>query len=81
MKNTSNKPFKNKPNIRSGTGPVYITFKTQPFNKKSDKNVDLINKTTKFDCIGPYDNVVNYVYEIDLSKGDKFGYVDCDYVD
>lgn len=73
----SNKPFKGKPNIRAGAGPVYNKFKpltNVPNNKVRGTIV------VKEPCFGPYDNLVNYVWEPDLSNGNHLAYVECDYV-
>lgn len=72
----SNKPFSNRPNVRKGAGPVYNKF--VPQKQDSQKGQTLTSKLEP--CSGQFDNVVQYVFEIDLS-GNHFGYVDCDYVE
>jgi hypothetical protein len=73
---TSNQPFKNRGNVRRGAGPVYNKFKPQ---KTDVQNVPIV--TSKLaPCDGQFDNLVQYVFEYDLS-GNHLGYVDCDYVE
>jgi len=73
---TSNKPFSRQCNVRSGAGPIYSKF-CPPTDAKN--NVGR-GGTQKEPCFGPYDNLVNYVWQIDLSNGNHLAYVDCDYV-
>jgi hypothetical protein len=74
---TSNKPFSRQCNVRSGSGPIY-----NKFCPPVDVNNDIFKgRTKKVNCFGPYDNLVGYVWEIDLSNGNHLAYVDCDYVD
>ena len=73
---SSNSPFKGKPNIRAGAGPVYISTRLLPYVPSGK----LRNHKDKPDCSGPYDNLVNYVWEVDTSNGYHIAYVDCDYV-
>ena len=73
---SSNSPFKGKPNLRAGAGPVYISTIPQPYVPSGK----VINRKDKPDCSGPYDNLVNYVWEVDTSNGYHIAYVDCDYV-
>lgn len=75
---TSNRPFSNKCNLRAGTGPVYNKF-CPPSNTSTGGG--RTTKIIKEPCFGPYDNVVNYVYQIDTSNGNHLAYVDCDYVE
>jgi hypothetical protein len=74
---TSKSPFKGRPNRRAGAGPIYNTFTPQPMvssGKTTKKN------NLKSPCFGPYDNLTNYVWVVDLSNGNNLAYVDCDYV-
>lgn len=75
---TSNKPFGRQCNLRAGAGPVYNKF-CPPTNTQDggDRGINI----NKIPCFGQYDNVVNYVYQIDLSNGNHIAYVDCDYVE
>tara|TARA_R110000868_G_scaffold15938_4_gene72137 strand:+ start:1805 stop:2041 length:237 start_codon:yes stop_codon:yes gene_type:complete len=73
---SSNSPFKGKPNLRAGAGPVYISTRLLPYVPSGK----LRNHKDKPDCYGPYDNLVNYVWEVDTSNGYHIAYVDCDYV-
>lgn len=73
---TSNNPFSKRPNIRKGAGPVYNKFKPQKVDTQKNQKVE--SKLPP--CSGEFDNLVAYVYEIDLS-GNHLGYVDCDYVE
>lgn len=73
---TSNRPFSRQCNIRSGTGPVY-----NKFCPPTDANNNAIKGKKKKDpCFGPYDNLVNYVWVVDVTNGNHLAYVDCDYV-
>jgi|TARA_R110000803_G_scaffold130962_2_gene198200 hypothetical protein len=75
---SSNNPFKGKPNVRAGAGTVRYTWNppvnTAPGNSRNQN-------TTLSPCSGPYDNLVRYVFDVDLSNGNHLAYVDCDYVD
>lgn len=73
---TSNKPFSGQRNIRAGAGPVYNKF-YPPTDAKNNTGRGRIQKEP---CFGPYDNLVNYVWEVDTSNGNHLAYVDCDYV-
>jgi hypothetical protein len=76
---SSNNPFKGKPKVRKGAGPVYNTLIPQSDSRNNltrGKGIKI-----KEPCFGPYDNVVKYVYEIDTSNGNHLAYVDCDYVE
>lgn len=74
---TSNKPFSRQCNVRSGAGPVYYKF-CPPTNTRNNVGRGVTRKTP---CFGSYDNLVNYVWEVDTSNGNHLAYVDCDYVD
>lgn len=74
---TSKSPFKGKPNRRAGTGPIYNRFNTPPNISNNSGRTSRVVKTA---CFGPYDNVTNYVWEVDTTTGDHLAYVDCDYV-
>jgi len=74
---SSKSPFKGKPNLRTGAGPVYNKFITPP-NVANNKSRGTILKQEP--CFGPYDNLVNYVWEVDVTNGNHLAYVDCDYV-
>jgi hypothetical protein len=73
----SNKPFKGKPNLRKGAGPVYNRIK--PFTDRINTNIVPI-KPEKNPCFGEFDNLVTYVFEYS-PDGNHFAYVDCDYVE
>lgn len=73
----SNKPFKNKPNVRPGAGTIRYTWNA-PERTPPGKRT---KSSTYEPCNGPYDNLVSYVWEIDTSNGQHLAYVDCDYVD
>lgn len=74
---TSKTPFKGKPNLRAGAGPVYLKVKGLPNVANNETRRTFV---TKEPCFGPYDNLVNYVWEIDTTNGNHLAYVDCDYV-
>jgi hypothetical protein len=74
---SQNKPFDGKPNVRSGSGPVYYTWKPLPFEKGGKPKQGGRVPT----CNNIIDNVVTYVYDIDLSNGNHIAYVYCDYVE
>jgi hypothetical protein len=74
---TSKSPFKGKPNRRAGTGPVYNKFNTPPRISSGRVKTNTLEKEP---CFGPYDNITNYVWVIDVSNGNHLAYVDCDYV-
>ena len=75
---SSNKPFNRQCNVRKGAGPVYNKF-CPPTDRANNNNNKVNVKVVKEPCFGEYDNLVQYVYEIDLTG--QLGYVDCDYVD
>jgi len=66
-------PFKNQPNVRRGSGPVYYTWKPQQFQKQNNIQQRVIG------CDNRIDNIVTYVYK-ELPNGDHLAYVFCDYV-
>jgi hypothetical protein len=73
---TSNKPFNRQCNVRRGAGPVYNKFCPPEFSVKTKSR-----STNRLpDCSGEYDNIVQYVFEIETS-GNHLAYVDCDYVE
>jgi hypothetical protein len=74
---TSNNPFSRQCNIRSGSGPIYNKF-CPPTNATNNTSS---GRAKKEPCFGPYDNIVNFVWVVDLSNGNHLAYVDCDYVD
>lgn len=74
----SNKAFRRQCAVRKGGGPTYNRF--CPPKSKSNDNV-IIKNPEKSSCSGPYDNLISYVFEIDLSNGSHLAYVDCDYVE
>ncbi len=74
---TSKSPFKGKPNRRAGSGPVYNRFNTPPKLASGRGGQKLVAPPP---CFGQYDNVTNYVWEVDLENGNHLAYVDCDYV-
>lgn len=69
----STSPFSNRPNVRSGAGPVYYSWSPSA-NSPNQKN---IQQTVT--CNNKIDNVTTYVYE-ELPNGDHLSYVFCDYV-
>ncbi len=69
----SNNPFPNQPNVRKGAGPVYYSWKPQPFQKNQKTGKPTVT------CNGRVDNDVTYVYNV-LPNGDHSPYVFCDYV-
>jgi hypothetical protein len=71
----SNKPFGGQCNINSTAGPVYSKF-CPPVNVADNT----VKNNRKNPCFGPYDNLTNYVWEVDLTNGNHLAYVDCDYV-
>lgn len=73
----SNTPFNRQCNVRKGAGPVYYKF--CPPEQTAD-NRSKTRPSTKVPCFGEYDNLVSYVFEIDLT-GNHLAYVDCDYVE
>ena len=77
----SNKPFNNRCNLRAGAGPIYNKFCPTPNNPNGSKTKGGDYKGVKLPCSQLYDNLVNYVWEIDLSNGEHLSYVECDYVD
>lgn len=75
----SNKPFSKQCNVRAGGGPVYSKF-CPPTNTKNGISRGR-GRIQIIPCFGPYDNLVGYVYETDLTNANNLAYVDCDYVD
>jgi hypothetical protein len=73
----SNKPFSGKNSLRAGAGPVYLRIKPTERISSNTENV----KVKKVLCFGIYDNLVGYVWEVDLTNGNHIAYVDCDYVE
>lgn len=75
---SSQSPFKGKPNARPSGGTVRYSWKspekTAPSNNRTKSSTYTL-------CNGPYDNLVSYVWEVDVSNGQHLAYVDCDYVD
>lgn len=74
---SSNNPFKRQCNLRAGTGPVYVRS-CPPTNTANNQSRGTFVK--KESCFGQYDNLVNYVWEVDVTNGNHLAYVDCDYV-
>jgi hypothetical protein len=75
---SSNKAFRNSKKVKKGAGPVYLTTKGLPTEKK--KNSGGFLTTDRVGCGGAFDNNVKYVYEIN-TDGNHLAYVDCEYVE
>jgi hypothetical protein len=74
---SSNKAFRNSKRVKKGAGPVYLTARELPTEKKKNSGGFI---ETRVGCSGAIDNDVKYVYEI-AGDGNHLGYVDCDYVE
>jgi hypothetical protein len=77
---SSNKPFKNRPNVRPGAGTIRYSWNPTP-RQAPNIGTNSTRNSTYEPCSGPYDNIVSYVWEIDTSNGQHTAYVDCDYVE
>lgn len=77
---TSINVFPKQCNVRAGGGPVYSRF-CPPKDRFGSNISNRLPVKEKNPCFGPYDNIVDYVWEVDVSNGNHFAYVDCDYVE
>jgi hypothetical protein len=79
---SSNKPFAGQCNIRAGAGTIKYKW-CPPDNGARGGGITRagVVKSKQSPCFGEYDNLVSYVWEVDINNGNHLAYVDCDYVD